>query len=881
MYRNYFAGSVQAENGYAGGAIGRTGMLYRNLGAGDDGKNGSRIKGVNANCNEVDKTYGNIIIADTISGGTNSTGAFASDDTTFVFTGRDNRVWDKTILNDGSGDMYAGAVMYNGDYAYEYWTGLGSNGKPIESTPAKLNMIHVFESSDLDGSSYLTPIYHNRAVVFYRTADWLKYLSNASLDYTGRDTYWRISIGDVPVDGGGTRGLKDKYEVTNENTGTYLPQSREATTRMYHQDAHIKMQESVCRLPLPRDKGIARTLMLSTGYNMRAVDTTYGMVYASDIDKVNVEFSNDLVDAGYFTLKAGDTVVANKVITQRTYTFSYPFNQNLTFEYGFLNDETLDESEILNGSNLDELESVLLGPNDLRTDIMVYRNDYYYISDEGLVSSVGTWNGDFVHVMNGKLLDTSGNIWNVESRTKAGNVKTVALKDKVSPLWEFQYDTIDIDTFAKYSAIESEYDEIYRNSQIFVVNDELFTVDGSLETRKTDILIYKLNGEIYQTVLGNDGMMVDMMQDDWNIPEEVDNQAIVRMSNTLNASVPYVLVEYNNGGIIGYNYATGEILFDNSITNPVSLFDYAMNFFSGNKESQYANISNTYSANNDLSNRIHSSADLEKIIGNSSGEVINGNEYGNDSSPVQGAQGLADSNYAQAGNGVVGTGDSLNGQGTDGEKPNGTDNGEDGTFVSSAETETEDATKTDKGEDSSEQNSSDKKGENSDGNDKETSDDSSENSSENSDEEDVNEEDNTEEDANKEKNDSSEKSDENDKDSETNNVEEKDSTDTTPKLPVIPEENQVGSGEFMTVYNNATGVYEIVSVADYLTVDAYISENHKLGVKDLAKQVSGYAQSTMDVNQERGIIMYVIPIFIIFGIAGIIVIYVKRKERRA
>ena len=126
------------------------------------------------------------------------------------------------------------------------------------------------------------------------------------------------------------------------------------------------------------------------------------------------------------------------MITQRTYTFSYPFNQNLTFEYGFLNDETLEESEILNGSNLDELESVLLGPNDLRTDIMVYRNDYYYISDEGLVSSVGTWNGDFVHVMNGKLLDTSGNIWNVENRTKSGNVNSVALKAKVCPLWEFQ-----------------------------------------------------------------------------------------------------------------------------------------------------------------------------------------------------------------------------------------------------------------------------------------------------------------------------------------------------------------------------------------------------------------------------------------------------------
>ena len=85
----------------------------------------------------------------------------------------------------------------------------------------------------------------------------------------------------------------------------------------------------------------------------------------------------------------------------------------------------------------------------------------------------------------------------------------------------------------------------------------------------------------------------------------------------------------------------------------------------------------------------------------------------------------------------------------------------------------------------------------------------------------------------------------------------------------------------MTVYNNETGVYEIVSVAEYLTKDAYISENQKLGIKDLSQHVSGYAQSKVDVNQERGILMYIIPILIIFSIAGGIIIYVKRKERRA
>ncbi len=876
MYRNYFAGTVTAVNGYAGGAIGRTGILYRNQGTGDGGKNGNRIKNTNANCNEVDKTYGNIILADRITGGKNTTGVFASDDTTFVFIGLDNRIWDKTIINDGTGDTYAAAIIYNGDYAYDYWVDKASDGSALTGYPQKLKEMNVFESTDLDGSK-ITNSYHNRASVFYRTAGWsLSWLNDANQDYAGRDQSWRVSVGDVPKDGGGTRGLKNKYEATGSDTGTYLPQLREAATRPYKNDALIKVQDEVCRLPLPRDKADARTMSLSTGFGGRMVETTYGTVYASDIDKLNVEFSSDLVDEGYFTLKAGGNVIAHEIITQRTYTFSYPFNQTITFEYGFLKDTELEEDTILEGTNLDELESVLLGTNDLKTDIMVYHNDYYYISDEGLVSSVGTWVGDFVHVMNGKLLDSNGNIWNVESRTKEGTVTGTVLLDETKPLWNFEYGSIGIATYARYSEVESEYNTVERNSQIFVVKDELYTVDGTLETRKTDILIYNLNGEMYQTVLGNDGMMVDMMQDDWNIPEEVDNQAIVRMSNTLDATVPYVLVEYNNGGIIGYNYATGEILFDNTIERNVSLLDYALNFFGGKNESQYANISNTYSANADLSDRIHSTADLEKIVGNSSGELITDNGNGENTSSAAGEKDKADSSNAQAGTGVEGTSDAITGQGSNEDNLGGTDDGTEGTYVSTPESGSEDATKNETESDETEDGNSEQSSDSSEENDDETNELSDDESlgDETSQDDTSAEEDSQDENSTGKSEDEKDSSDE--KETDGNSLDGNESGHWTPI-----EEEKIGAGEFMTVYNNETGVYEIVSVAEYLTKDAYISENQKLGIKDLSQHVSGYAQSKVDVNQERGILMYIIPILIIFSIAGGIVIYVKRKERRA
>lgn len=879
LYSNYFAGNVTAPNGYAGGAIGRTGLLYKGLGTDANGEisltgfNGNRIKGTNANCNEVDKTYGNIIFADTIVGGKEKTGAFAADDAQFVFIGRDNRIWDKVIVNDSTGDTYAASVTKaNGDFAYTYWNPDKNN--IVAGFPAKIKELQVFESTDVDGSHIINDQY-NRAGNFYSSIGWSLAYNKNEKDYVNRNNFWRVSVGDIPNGSGGTKGLGNKYEATKADTGTYLPQSRDSTTGSYAYDRNIKQQNIVGRLPLPRDKNAARLITTGSNYALRTLETTYGILYASDIDKINVEFSADLVNAGYYILKSGDTIIAKEVIKDRVTTFSYAFNENLTFEYGFLKDTTLSEDIILKGSNLDELESLLFGVNDIKTDIMVYGNDYYYISDKGLVSSAGTWAGNFITVMNGKALDSAGNIWNVETKKKEGSVTQTSMQNEDNPLWTFKYGSIDIDTFAKFSAVESEYDTINRNSQIFVMNEQIFTVDGSLETRKTDILIYKLNGEQYQTVLGNDGMMVDMMQDDWNIPEDVDNQAIVRMSNTLDASVPYVLIEYNNGGIIGYNYATGEILFDNSIQKEVSLLQYAMNFFSGKKDSQYANISNTYSANADLSEQIHSSADLEKIVGNSSGELVTDNSTGENTGSTVGEQAMADANNAQAGEGVQGSSEALNGQGSNEDNFEGVKDDVEGTFVSTQDTEPENVTSD---ESTSSDNSTDVS------EDEKKSDDDSDNEYETDDlqETETEEESEKAETAETEDEDASGKTETSDDANLTEKEETSGNVNPGGSNNASTEKKEVGAGEYMTVYNNETGVYEIVSVAEYLTEDAYISENHKMGIKDLSKEVSsGYAVSKVDVNQERGIVIYIIPILIIFGIAGAIIIYVKRKERKA
>ena len=88
----------------------------------------------------------------------------------------------------------------------------------------------------------------------------------------------------------------------------------------------------------------------------------------------------------------------------------------------------------------------------------------------------------------------------------------------------------------------------------------------------------------------------------------------------------------------------------------------------------------------------------------------------------------------------------------------------------------------------------------------------------------------------------------------------------------------IASTKFITIYNADTEVYEIVNVEEYLSQNVYISENEKLGIENFSQYSNGYASSKSEIGQENGIILYIIPILMIVGIAGAVVVYVRVKE---
>ena len=809
LYNNYFAGSVTTSS-YAGGAIGKNGLI-----ATGQSVNGNRVKGSTSSVDEANVTYGNMIIASSITGNSSYTAAFAADDVSM--SGRDNRIWDGTKLNG----TYAALLQSDGDYLYDYWIA-------TDKFPQQTKTLQLFKTTDLEDSD----MYNSdtkMATMFYRNMGWS--MSWKTTTNPNRNYQTRVSI----------NGMQDDYEDSGYDTGNYLPQERSSATLRYSLDYNISQQNLIERLEIPQYTSPARTARAS--YSINDEEHPYGEIYASDADKINVEFSSNLVGTGYFVLKQGDKEIAREAITKRVYTYSYAFDKKLTLSYGEILDTALDDKNLLCADNLEEIGAKTVSHDELARNIMVYKDDYYYISDSGVVSGKsGTHSGDFVMLMNGKALSADGIVYSVTDWSACGTVVKTTQLEESQPLYTFDYDGYHINTYAQCSLIEQDRSAIYRNVQLYVSNGVMYSVPGTLENKKDSILIYNLNGVSYQTILGTDGIMVDMRQEDANIPEEVPNKAIVQMTDTLQASVPYVIVEYSNGGMIGYNYATGEILFDNSIAANTSLLDYAKQYISGVKDSINQGISSTYAPNADLSQKLHSSAELDKLVGNNSGELITDHSTGENTAEATDNTALADdTNTAVTNPDNIGVGGEAGGEAINGSNQAGV-----GAATAIMETGNGDAAVTDKTEAQTEAQTEVESALN-----KPEADDAQDGR----DEQAAGDEQDTQSLA--------------DSDTQSNTTAEE--ANGTTDAGNSTEEH------FMTVYNNETGMYEIVATSKYLSDESYQSENARLGITDLPKS-SGYAVAQVDKSQKNGLAIYVMAAALIMLLIAGVLVYNRKKR---
>lgn len=285
-------------------------------------------------------------------------------------------------------------------------------------------------------------------------------------------------------------------------------------------------------------------------------------VYAVDIDKINIEFRNLNKDSKFKVTSENGTIIEPSSIEEQVYTLKYDF-------------ETPLEIMVYN-SNYSYKKQI--EPDNVKNLLTIVDDEYFYLNENTVYSNKRTLDGEYNNLYKNELLDKFGNIYDISSMKKIsdGN-KEIKLLDIQVPITETNVNGNTVQTFAHCSKIiQDEENSVYKEQQIFVKNGYMYVIDGKMNNKNGLALIDTYNNNQYETILGEDGVMYDLLTE-IKYPSNFKNKNIVSMTTNVDNNNNIVLVYYSNGRVYGFNYVTGEEVYDNNVQEEnVSLSNYIL-----------------------------------------------------------------------------------------------------------------------------------------------------------------------------------------------------------------------------------------------------------------------------------------------------------------
>lgn len=319
-------------------------------------------------------------------------------------------------------------------------------------------------------------------------------------------------------------------------------------------------------------------------------------VYASDVDKINVEFSK--VDRNV------SFKINNNTYTLDRYTY--------TFYYDFKDDFAIDIFDAFDS------KSIIIKADDVRNSSSVNGNNYYYIDGNDITTNKGTVSVDKmsnntnkkyrvlrladevdeknksntktpVNVFDNKVLLSNKDVYDADTKTiRANDFENLTIADDTS-LYSFKYGDNEIETYYNYSIVNGEV----ISKQVFVRDDKLEVLDSTLNSVKDSTLIDQYNGKSYVIYLGIDGKL-HSLKDDIKMPRRFKNSNIKSISTDMYNDSDIVFVLYENGDYIVFNYLTGKVIEEKMSSNK-DLVSYFTSYFTNtrvtNKKSKKYNES--------------------------------------------------------------------------------------------------------------------------------------------------------------------------------------------------------------------------------------------------------------------------------------------------
>ena len=325
-------------------------------------------------------------------------------------------------------------------------------------------------------------------------------------------------------------------------------------------------------LPTSTVEYLSKVRMASQIHELPKVD-----VYSSGINTINIEF-DDVDDSTRVEIYENRKVVFDQYVQKRVYTFDYDYTSSI-------------EIVLSNGRNK---KVYSYEAEDLRNKVSTFKNSYAYIYQDKLKGNIKSPNDNFIHIYDRYALTEKLAIYDMleEKFISSSNKFSLSNIDTRS-LFHFDIDKVSIDTYYRYSVIHKKEGDTIYEGQLFYQDGVIEIVDGELNNYKFSTIVGKSGNKNYLTVLGRDGIIYNL-KDEILFPSRFTNKNIRYMSHNINNDSNMVVVMYESGGVVVFDFRTGSQKLLEKATEKVSIFDYIKKSVNSKESMMKKNVINDY-----------------------------------------------------------------------------------------------------------------------------------------------------------------------------------------------------------------------------------------------------------------------------------------------
>lgn len=519
------------------------------------------------------RIYRNSVNANIIATGNNTGGLIGylndidPETTTYSTTAYENILVNSNISSTGDRvGLFAGYIPQALINSYHYNNVLVANMTVTDT--AKYGILTGYDNEYITEVMPRFFIYENNKIIVKSddeivSSEYVKDITDfASITYADSDTKSRMLPSATSLRTAsywtGTAGFTSSYWSTSWTNSDGTTSS--VSDGYYPRNKQSISWNPVFELPVSDVTYQLRTFALGIKHELPEVE-----VYSSGVNTLNIEFS-DVDDYTYFEVYEDNKKIFDQDLVKKTYSISYNYKSDLKIV-------------VMDGVNT---RNYTFKAEDLVNKVTTFDNNYAYIYDDGeLIGNVDVTDNKFIHLYNNRALTADLKVYDLAKETiiSSNNTFGVSLLTDAIALYTFEYDGILIDTYATYSVIHKEAGDVIFESQIFVKDGVLEIVDGELDNVKNSIIVDEYAKDNYVTILGTDGIIYNL-KEAIKTPSNFTNKNIKYMSNNINSKSSIVVVMYDTGKVVVFDYRTGKKVEEKKATEDISVVDYFKESFS-------------------------------------------------------------------------------------------------------------------------------------------------------------------------------------------------------------------------------------------------------------------------------------------------------------